>query len=131
MAENIDLAYLAERLRTARREQNKTLQEVAAEVAVSIATLSRIERGEASGVKGDTLLALAKWLKLPADHLEKPNVQAGSSGTASPRPSTPDVIELHLRADPKLNPRTAKALAEMFRIAYEQMASQKKTKPGA
>jgi len=131
MAENIDLAYLAQRLLTARREQKKTLQEVAVEVDVSIATLSRIERGEASGVKGDTLLALAKWLRMPADHLEKPNFQVGSSGAGSPRVSTPDVIELHLRADPKLNPRTAKALAEMFRIAYEQMASQKQNNSGA
>ena len=130
MAENIDLAYLAERLRAARREQNKTLQEVAAEVDVSIATISRIERGEANGVKGDTLLGLAKWLNLPPGHLEKPNVQAASAGTASPIASTPDVIELHLRADPKLSPRTAKALSEMFRIAYEQMAKQKKTRSG-
>ncbi|MGH9344239.1 MAG: hypothetical protein ACRD19_10810 [Terriglobia bacterium] len=44
--------------------------------------------------------------------------------------STPQIIELHLRADPRLNPKTAKALASMFRIAYEQMAQQKNRKPG-
>ena len=126
MAENIDIAYLAERLRATRRERGKTLQDVAAEVGVSIATLSRIERGETRGVEGDTLLALAKWLKLPPDHLQKPRLQPTSSRVASPAPSTPDVIELHLRADPNLKPATAKALAEMFRIAYEQIARQKK-----
>jgi transcriptional regulator with XRE-family HTH domain len=130
MAENIDLAYLAERLRTARRERVKTLQQVANDVKVSVATLSRIERGEARGVDGETLLALAKWLDLPADHLsEKPKLPSLPGGASSPS-STPDVIELHLRADPKLSSQTAKALATMFRIAYEQMAKQKKTKSG-
>lgn len=128
MAENIDIAYLSDRLRAVRKERSKTLQDVAAEVDVSIATLSRIERGEIRSVEGDTLLALAKWLKLPADHLEKPKTQPASSRVSSATPSTPDVIELHLRADPKLRPATAKALAEMFRIAYEQMARQKKNR---
>jgi transcriptional regulator with XRE-family HTH domain len=129
MAENIDLAYLAERLRTARKERKKTLQDVATEVAVSIATLSRIERGEARGVEAETLLALAKWLDLPADHLgENPRLPALPSGIQASSASTPDVIELHLRADPKLNPDTAKALATMFRIAYEHMAQKKRPK---
>ncbi len=129
MAENIDLSYLAERLRTTRKERAKTLQDVANDVAVSIATLSRIERGEARGVEADTLLALAKWLNLPADHLsEKPRLPSFPAGIKSPSASTPDVIELHLRADPKLNPKTAKALATMFRIAYDQMAQKKRSK---
>jgi transcriptional regulator with XRE-family HTH domain len=131
MAENIDLAYLAERLRTSRKERGKTLQDVANDVDVSVATLSRIERGEARGVDGETLLALAKWLDLPADHLSgKPRMPSLPPGVQSSSASTPDVIELHLRADPKLNSKTAKALATMFRIAYEQMADQKKTKSG-
>jgi transcriptional regulator with XRE-family HTH domain len=129
MAENIDLVYLAERLRTARKERKKTLQDVANEVAVSIATLSRIERCEAGGVEAETLLALAKWLDLPAEHLrEHARLPSPPSGVQSPFASTPDVIELHLRADPKLNSKTAKALATMFRIAYEQMAQKKRSK---
>jgi len=129
MAENIDLAYLAERLRTARKQRGKTLQDVANDVAISIATLSRIERGEARGVEGETLLALAKWLDLPADHLsENPRLPSRPAGIQSSSASTPDVIELHLRADPKLSPTTAKALATMFRIAYDQMAQKKRSK---
>jgi hypothetical protein len=80
------------------------------------ATLSRIERGDARGVEGDALLALAQWLDVPAEHLtEKPKITARATATTS----TSDMIELHLRADPHLNPKTAKALATMFRIAYE------------
>jgi hypothetical protein len=29
-------------------------------------------------------------------------------------------VEVHLRADPKLDPKTAQALAEGFRIMYER-----------
>src|SRR6202044_4148927 len=98
MAENIDLAYLAERLRRIRKERGKTLQAVATDVAISIATLSRIERGEARGVDAETLLALAQWLGLPAEQLrENPQITGNAHSAAR---STPDVIELHLRADP-------------------------------
>jgi transcriptional regulator with XRE-family HTH domain len=126
MAESIDLAYLADRLRRIRKERGKTLQDVASDISVSIATLSRIERGETKSVEAETLLAVAQWLNVPAEQLSaKPKI--ATSGTA---PSTPEIIELHLRADPHLNPKTAKALASMFRIAYEQMAQQKNRKPG-
>lgn len=127
MAENIDLAYLADRLQTVRKEQGKTLQEVADATGVSVPTLSRIERREVRrDVKGETLLALAHWLDLPAEQLrENPRVKSAETSNKS----TPDVIELHLRADPKLNSKTAKALATMFRIAYEQMATGKKRSP--
>ena len=129
MAESIDLPYLAERLRSVRKERGKRLEDVAKDIAISIATLSRIERNETRGVDAETLLAIAKWLNLPADQLsERPKMPsiAGAQPT-----STPDVIELHLRADPKLSPKTARALAAMFRIAYEQMAQQKKPKSGS
>ncbi|MBL8151739.1 MAG: hypothetical protein JNN15_17580 [Blastocatellia bacterium] len=39
-----------------------------------------------------------------------------------PSESTPDIVEAHLRADPNLKPETAKALSELFRVAYFQFA---------
>jgi len=36
--------------------------------------------------------------------------------------TTPDVVELHLRADKNLDKRTALALAKMFRAAYDSFA---------
>jgi transcriptional regulator with XRE-family HTH domain len=130
MAENIDLEYLADLMRRIRKERGNTLQEVANEVGVSIPTLSRIERGEAKGVEAETLLALTQWLKVPAEQLREKHLSETRETTGrATLASTPDIIELHLRADPNLNPKTAKALATMFRIAYEQMAQQKTKRP--
>jgi hypothetical protein len=38
--------------------------------------------------------------------------------------ATPDAVELHLRADKNLNPKTAELLVKMFRAAYQQAASE-------
>jgi hypothetical protein len=34
----------------------------------------------------------------------------------------PDIVEAHLRADRNLTPETAKALSELFRVAYQQFS---------
>jgi hypothetical protein len=39
--------------------------------------------------------------------------------------TTPEAVELHLRADKKLNHTTAKALSELFRAAYDQLSKKK------
>ena len=38
-------------------------------------------------------------------------------------------VEVHLRADPKLDPRTAQALAEGFRIMYERFTQDEPERP--
>ena len=43
-----------------------------------------------------------------------------------PHEATPDIVEAHLRADRNLTPETAKALSELFRVAYQQFSA-----PGA
>jgi len=35
----------------------------------------------------------------------------------------PDIVEAHLRADRNLTPETAKALSELFRVAYQQFSA--------
>jgi hypothetical protein len=39
-----------------------------------------------------------------------------------PHESTPEIVEAHLRADRQLSPETAKALSELFRVAYKQFS---------
>ena len=34
----------------------------------------------------------------------------------------PEIVEAHLRADKNLTPETAKALSELFRVAYTQFS---------
>jgi len=40
----------------------------------------------------------------------------------------PEYVEVHLRADKNLSPKTAKALAEMFKALYEQSITGKPKK---
>ena len=54
---------------------------------------------------------------------------ARQRGVADPNPvvyypheSTPEIVEAHLRADRHLTPQTAKALSELFRVAYAQFS---------
>jgi transcriptional regulator with XRE-family HTH domain len=115
---------LGERLKRARTVRAVTLRQVAELTEISIATLSRIERGDAKSVDSPTLLALAKWMGATAqEFLERPEVQRPLVA----RQTTPDVIELHLRADRRLDKRTAMALAKMFRAAYDSLADQQRS----
>lgn len=122
MAESIDIARLGERLRRVRTQRGLALRQVADATKISIPTLSRIERGGANDLESGTLLALSKWLGTPVEKLADKSLPKppGSEGTLE----TPEVVELYLRADRKLNKKTAEALANMFRTAYETVAQQ-------
>ena len=123
MAEPVDVVVLGERLKRARTARASTLKDVAEQTEISIATLSRIERGDAKSVDSPTLLALAKWIGAAAqEFLERPEMETAPA----PKQTTPDVVELHLRADKRLDKRTAMALAKMFRAAYDSLAEQQR-----
>jgi len=116
MAEILDLVAFGERLRKVRITRKLTLQEVSNQTKVSVPTLSRIERGEAAEIESKTLIVLARWMKLSLDFF------SGGAKSLSKGQSTPDAVELHLRADKNLDPQTAVTLAKMFRAAYEELA---------
>ena len=123
MAEPVDVAVLGERLKRMRKAREVTLKDVAERTEISIATLSRIERGDAKGIDSPTLLALAKWMGADAsEFVERPDLEIGKVVTE--QHTTPDVVELHLRADKNLDKRTAIALAKMFRAAYDSFAQE-------
>jgi|SRR5437879_3318256 len=120
MAEGIDVGRLGERLRRVRLQREKTLKEVAEATGVSVATLSRIERGDANDIESATLLAITDWMGTRVDKLKekpKPVVRGGKMVE-----ETPDIVELYLRADKKLDERTATALAKVFRAAYDEFS---------
>lgn len=125
MAEPVDVTWLGERLKRARNERGETLKQVAEATEISVATLSRIERGEAKELESYTLLALSEWLGTPVEEMvERPELP--SVRTQRGKSETPDIIELHLRADKNLDKQTATALAKMFRAAYESLTSRTK-----
>jgi len=123
MPEGIDIVRLGERLRRTRVQRNKTLEEVKQETGVSVPTLSRIERGAAKDLESGTLLALTKWIGTSAekfgDTAQPPAVRGGKVSE-----DVPEILELHLRADRKLDKKTATLLAKMFRTAYETACSE-------
>ena len=107
-------------------ERSPNLRDAAREAGVSPATLSRVQRGHAPDA--DALVALARWLQTPLEKLlyDPPAVAIPEDAP------TPEKVEIHLRADPKLSPETAVRLADMFRVVYDQFveADRKATKPG-
>ena len=120
----IDPEWLGKQLQKARRARGLTLQQVAKETGISVASLSRIERGALQNLKSDTLVILTEWLGTEVEKLKvDPVINVPGS---KPGDTTPDLVELHLRADKKLDRKTAEALATLFRTVYEQLTEQMK-----
>ena len=120
----INTAELGSAVRRRREQQGLSLRDVAEETSVSASTLSRIENGTGKP-DADNIARLAAWLDMPIER-----VMHGGHGSASdpkpvvyyPHESTPEIVEAHLRADRQLSPETAKALSELFRVAYKQFS---------
>jgi transcriptional regulator with XRE-family HTH domain len=116
MADAIDFERLGERLRVVRKQRAMTLEDVHKATGISVPTLSRVERGEAKGLLGETLITLSNWMGTSAKLWRKADIVD----------SVPDVVELHLRADKNIDQKSAKALADLFRVAYEQVKRERK-----
>ena len=120
----INTAELGGAVRRRREQQGLSLRDVAEETGVSASTLSRIENGTGKP-DADNIARLAGWLDMPIER-----VMHGGHGSASdpkpvvyyPHESTPEIVEAHLRADRHLSPETARALSELFRVAYAQFS---------
>ncbi len=116
---------LGRAIKRRREELGLSLRDVADVTDVSASTLSRIENGTGKP-DADNIARLTGWLDMPIDRVM--NKQAASDVEPViyyPHEATPEIVEAHLRADKKLTPETAKALSELFRVAYKQFS-----KPG-
>jgi len=78
-----------------------------------------------------TLAAVARWLAVPLGQIvEGDTPEETGSRTPERTPvvthrageSVPDMVEAHLRADRHLDDEAALALAQMFRVAYDQFS---------
>jgi transcriptional regulator with XRE-family HTH domain len=121
MAEPVDVERLGQRLRRVRAQRGLTLEKLFSETGVSVATISRIERGGSKEIDAGTLVSLCEWMGVRPEEFRpgaEPPKLPGRKAAASP----PEAVELYLRADKNLEPRTAALLAEMFRAAYEKLA---------
>ena len=90
---------------------DRGVREVAAEIGISPATLSRVERGYLPDI--ETFGKICRWLDLdPGQVLGVP-----SSTRAKP------AIGVHFRKDQVLAPKTAQALAELILAAQRALVA--------
>ena len=120
----IDVAELGRAIKRKRTENGLSLRDEDDETKVSASTLSRIENGSGRP-DADNIAALTRWLDMPVDRVVNPT---RSEGGRAPvvyygNEPTPEIVAAHLRADPNLDPATAAALCELFRVAYNQMST--------
>src|SRR5256714_13999671 len=120
----VNTIELGRAIRRKREEQGLSLRDVADETGVSASTLSRIENGTGKP-DADNIARLAGWLDMPIERVMHQNHASGADPAPVvyyPRESTPEIVAAHLRADRHLAPETAKALSELFRVAYAQFS---------
>lgn len=108
-------------IKAKKRKTGLGVREAARDAKISAATFSRLERGLAATLPDvATLEKLSKWLGTTLDELL--GEKKGRTKISTADVSTPDLVEVHLRADKNLTPDTAKALAEMFKTLYQHAA---------
>lgn len=124
----VNTSELGTAIKRRREQQGLSLRDVADITGVSASTLSRIENGTGKP-DADNIARLASWLNMPIERV----MHHGHRAASDPKPvvyypheSTPEIVEAHLRADKHLTPDTAKALSELFRVAYAQFSTTKK-----
>ncbi|HEX8288465.1 MAG TPA: helix-turn-helix transcriptional regulator [Pyrinomonadaceae bacterium] len=121
----INTIELGRAIKRRREELKLSLRDVADVTNVSASTLSRIENGTGKP-DADNIARLTNWLDMPVDRVMKNrNQEEVEAVVYYPHEATPEIVEAHLRADKNLSPETAKALSELFRVAYSQFS-----KPG-
>jgi len=119
----VNVRKLGLAVRSKRRKDKMTLVQVAEQTGISAATLSRLERqiddGEAVKITPDlhTITLLAKWLSVSVDDFLPTSILEVREQ------NMPEFVEAHLRADRNLDNESAKKLADLFRLAYEQYSS--------
>ena len=100
------------------RRGNGGIREVAREIGISPATLSRVENGRLPDL--ETFSKVCRWLKIdPGEVLGWKGAGAASSQDR--------IVSAHLRADKTQSPEAAQALAEMI-LAAQRMISESRGK---
>ena len=123
----INTVELGRAIKRRREELKLSLRDVADVINVSASTLSRIENGTGKP-DADNIARITNWLDMPVDRVMRSsnnNEQGVEAVVYYPHEAMPEIVEAHLRADKNLSPETAKALSELFRVAYTQFSNTK------
>lgn len=120
----VNTTELGRAIRRKREDARMSLRDVADATGVSASTLSRIENGTGKP-DADNIARLTGWLNMPMERIMGGRQLDGDEAKPVvyfPQEAMPDIVEAHLRADRNLTPETAKALSELFRVAYTQFS---------
>jgi transcriptional regulator with XRE-family HTH domain len=90
---------------------DRGIREVAREIGISHATLSRVERGHLPDL--ENYQKICRWMGI-----EISSVTGMASTTKEPAP----VAQVHFRKTPTISPKTAQALAKMILAAQAMLA---------
>jgi transcriptional regulator with XRE-family HTH domain len=121
---SVNVKELGQMVKRRRKELGMSLRELAKVTGISPSTLSRIENNTGKP-DADNIARLASWLGIPVDRILHSETEV-KPVIYYPDESVPEIVEAHLRADKNLTPETAKALAELFRVAYYQFSKKSK-----
>lgn len=115
----VNVRELGELVRARRAADGLTLRglQAALDNALSASALSRIENGAIPEPRN--VAPIADWLGIPMSQIAWP----GQATTSSKGQTTPDVVEVHLRADKHLSPIAAEVLARTFRVLYDDIVA--------
>ena len=116
----IDIDQLAHYVQWKMDQENLSLRQAARKANVSAATMSRILRKGRNRPRPDvdTLVKIVHWVDVPIDKIVE--TTRNSPRTSAAQASTPEAIEVHLRADKNLTAEAAQAIGNMVRVAYAQ-----------
>ncbi len=119
----VNTMELGRAIKRRREELGISLRAVADITNVSASTLSRIENGTGKP-DADNIARLTSWLDMPVDRVlnRSNNENSVEPVVYYPHEPTTDIVEAHLRADKNLSPETAKALSDLFRVAYSEFS---------
>lgn len=115
MKRQIDVAALYAAVDSKRQGLALSWRDLAGELGISSSVFTRLAQGGRPDL--DTFVALAGWLGVAADDFIE-----GDQPTEEQAEETVAVISGYLRADKALKPENARAIEEIVRATYDQLA---------
>jgi transcriptional regulator with XRE-family HTH domain len=104
------------------RRGGRGIRQVATEIGISPATLTRVEGGRLPDIA--TFQKICVWLKVnPAEILDVPTTNAHASDTETP------TIAFHPRADQMLTESAAADLAKLIMVAHRELSRRTQKRP--
>ena len=115
MKREIDTTALYSALLAKKEEEGLSWRAVALELGIASSIFTRLYKGSRPDM--DTVLTLTGWLGVPVERF-----LSGQAAERDERRETMVAIGSHLRADRRLTPEGADAIAAVVRAAYDQLA---------